>query len=412
MTGPPPDRNFPNGFAGAWAGDMAPGSAPNEMCQVNVGGDNGIYCWDTGTGAQTRHIAGAFPWTGISQRGLAYRPDDDSFYIGGWNEGILYHVAGFSHATPGQVLNQCNAPDFNISGLAWNPAVGQIWEATNSPTDTIYRVDPTTCATVSTLAHPNPNFNGAGLEMDESGNLWMIGQTPNTAYLIDSGVPAFTDVPWLSENPITGTIAPGGHTDVVVTVDTHGLAVGVYQATLTFRTNSGRQPNLSVPVRLIVPDYQTAVNCGGAAYTSTSGDPWSADQAYSSGSWGYIGQSNVDSDKKNIGGTSDPTLYQDDRRGSIEYRFDGLPNGVYQIELKFAELQNQKRGQRVFDVIAETTLLLPSLDIVGEVGKYYADDKTFFLPVTDGQLNLRFVLHQGSKEPIINAIRVTHRPDR
>ena len=101
-----------------------------------------------------------------------------------------------------------------------------------------------------------------------------------------------------------------------------------------------------------------------------------------------------------------------DRRGSIEYRFDGLPNGVYQIELKFAELQNQKRGQRVFDVIGETTLLLPSLDIAGEVGRYYADDKTFFLPVTDGQLNLRFVLRQGSKEPIINAIRVTHRPDR
>jgi hypothetical protein len=412
VTGPPPDRSFANGFAGAWAGDIAPGSAANEMCQVNVGGDNGIYCWDTGTGAQTRHIAGAFPWTGISQRGLAYRPDDDSFYIGGWNEGILYHVAGFSHATPGAVLNQCNTPDPNISGLAWNPAVGQVWVATNSPTDTIFRTDPTTCATVSTLAHPNPFFNGAGLEMDESGNLWMIGQTPNTAYLIDSGVPAFTDVPWLSENPITGTIAPGGHTDVVVTVDTHGLAVGVYQATLTFRTNSGRQPNLSVPVRLIVPDYQTAVNCGGAAYISTSGDPWAADQTYSSGSWGYIGQSNIDSDKKSIGGTSDPTLYKDDRRGSIEYRFDGLPNGVYQIELKFAELQNQKRGQRVFDVIGETTLLLPSLDIAGEVGRYYADDKTFFLPVTDGQLNLRFVLRQGSKEPIINAIRVTHRPDR
>jgi hypothetical protein len=62
-------------------------------------------------------------------------------------------------------------------------------------------------------------------------------------------------------------------------------------------------------------------------------------------------------------------------------------------------------------VIGETTILLPSLDIVGEVCKYYADDKTFFIPVTDGQLNLRFVLHQGSKEPIVNAIRVTHRPD-
>src|SRR4029453_13580502 len=240
VSGPPPLATFTNGFAGFWPADMAL-MGPNEMCQVNVGGDNGIYCWDTNTGAQTRHIAGAFPWTGISQRGLAYRPDDDSFYIGGWNEGILYHVAGFSHPTPGQVLGQCNAPDFNISGLAWNPAVGQVWEATNSPTDTILRVDPNTCAAVSTLNHPNPFFNGAGLEMDAEGNLWMIGQSPNTAYLVDSGVPAFSDVPWISENPSSGTLAAGGSQNIQVTVNTTGMAPGVYRATLTFVTDSGRQ---------------------------------------------------------------------------------------------------------------------------------------------------------------------------
>ena len=66
----------------------------NCMAQVNVGGDNGIYCWDLNTGAVVDSITGAFPWTGISQRGLAYRPDDNSFYIGGWNEGVVYHVRG------------------------------------------------------------------------------------------------------------------------------------------------------------------------------------------------------------------------------------------------------------------------------------------------------------------------------
>ena len=41
----------------------------------------------------------------------------------------------------------------------------------------------------------------------------------------------FTDVPWLSESPTSGTINPGGHTTVQVTVDTHGLIPGnVYQA--------------------------------------------------------------------------------------------------------------------------------------------------------------------------------------
>ena len=56
------------------------------MCQVAVGADNGIYCWDPATG-EVQDIARGGPWAGISQRGLAYNPDDDTFYIGGWNEG-------------------------------------------------------------------------------------------------------------------------------------------------------------------------------------------------------------------------------------------------------------------------------------------------------------------------------------
>ena len=46
--------------------------------------------------------------------------------------------------------------------------------------------------------------------MDEEGNLWMIDQSPNNVYLIESGVPAFSDVPWLSVSPSSGTLAPGG----------------------------------------------------------------------------------------------------------------------------------------------------------------------------------------------------------
>jgi hypothetical protein len=32
--------------------------------------------------------------------------------------------------------------------------------------------------------------------------------------------------------------------------------------------------------------------------------------------------------------------------------------------------------------------------------------------VTDGQLNIRFIQRQATKEPIIEAIQVIHRPDR
>jgi len=406
VGGPPPLASFPNGFAGAWPGDMAL-MGSNEMCQVNVGGDNGIYCWDTSTGAGTRHIAGSFPWTGISQRGLAYRPDDDSFYIGGWNEGILYHVAGFSHPTPGAVLGQCSPADPNISGLAWNPAVGQVWEATNSPTDTIFRVDPSTCATVSTLNHPNPFFNGAGLEMDENGNLWMIGQSPNTAYLVDSGVPAFSDVPWLSETPTDGTINPGGHTDIAVKVDTTGLAPGTtYTATLTFRTNSGRQPNLSVPVRVVVPAL--GFNAGGSAYTDTAGAPWLADRAYTAANKaGYVQKPpKTASTKSAIAGTDDDPLYQAARVDSMTYRFSGLPNFTYRLQLKFAEIQNKSPGQRQFDVIVNGQPYLIAFDIAALAGQNNALDRTTLVSPVNGEITVQLATRRSTGVPILNAVRV------
>jgi hypothetical protein len=404
VTGPPSLRSHAVTWAGAWPGDMSPSSGANEMCQVNVGGDNGIYCWDLDSGAVTRSITGAFAWTGISQRGLAYRPDDDSYYIGGWNEGIVYHVAGFSHPTPGAVISQCNPADPDISGLTWNSAVGHLWMATNSPSDTVYRIDPTTCATVSTLAHPQPFFNGAGLEMDDEGNLWMISQSPNTVYLIDSGVPAFSDVPWLSESPTSGTVAPGGSQPVDVTVDTSGLAPGEYSARLTFRTNSGRQPTITVPVRLIV---HLNVNAGGDLYTDTVGAIWSVDQAYVAGSYGYTGGRAV-STRRPIAGTPDQPLYQDGRVGGHEYRFDGLPNGTYEVTLKFAEIQNQRAGRRIFDVAIEGAPVLFGFDIAAAAGDINtAVDRTFVVSVTDGQLNVNFLIRRGFGVPLINAIGVT-----
>jgi hypothetical protein len=413
VNGTPTGRSWPTTWAGAWPGDMAYDASRGIMCQVNVGGDNGIYCFDPNTGNVAASITGSFPWAGISQRGLAYRPDDDSFYIGGWNEGILYHIQGLSGANPGAVISQCNPPDGNISGLAWNSAAGIVWEATNSPTDTIYELNPDTCAVLNTLPHPNPGYNGAGLAMDEAGNLWMIGQSPNTAYLVDSGVPSFTDVPWLSEDPTSGTIDPGSAQQVAVTVDTTGLAPGVYMATLFVDSNSGRQPIIEVPVQLVVPAYQTGVNAGDGVYTDSLGDTWMADQAYTDGSWGYMNdKSKPRYTKLTIGGTSDSLLYQYYREDPSEYRFDGLPSGVYEIDLRFTEPNNMKPGKRIFDVIAEGNLVIPSLDIAYDVGDFYADNYTLFVPVTDGELNLRLVSNKSYAPAIISAIRVTNRPDK
>ena len=219
----------------------------------------------------------------------------------------------------------------------------------------------------------------------------------------------FTDVPWLSESPTSGTINPGGHTDVQVTVDTHGLAPGtVYQATLTFRTNSGRRPNLSVPVRLVVPAL--GLNSGGGAYTDVAGDPWLADRAYTAANQaGYIqSPRRTASTRSAIGGTDDDPLYKDARISPMTYRISGLPEGVYRLELKFAEIQNKNPGQRQFDVIVNGSPYLIAFDISALVGQDYALDRTLLVSPVGGEISVQLANRQAHGEPILNAVRVGH----
>ena len=203
-------------WVGTWIADMTYLPGPKLLCQVNVGGVNrGIYCWDpaTGTVAGSIGVGQTLPWTvdttsnkPVSQRGLAYRAADDTFYIGGWptpsgpTQGVIYHIKGLSYPDKGAVISQCRPPDPNISGLAYNAVFNVLWAATNGENDTIYALDPDTCAIVptvglngtGTLPHPDPGFNGAGLEMDENGNLWMVSQGSAKAFLIASGLSAST----------------------------------------------------------------------------------------------------------------------------------------------------------------------------------------------------------------------------
>ena len=85
---------------------------------------------------------------------------------------------------------------------------------------------------------------------------------------------------------------------------------------------------------------------------------------------------------------------------------------MYQVDLRFAELLGAKLGKRLFDVIVENTLVLPAHDIRYEVGLLAADPWTFFVEVTDGRLDVRIVPRAGYDKPVINALRVSHRPGR
>ncbi|HKB19782.1 MAG TPA: carboxypeptidase regulatory-like domain-containing protein [Gaiellaceae bacterium] len=217
----------------------------------------------------------------------------------------------------------------------------------------------------------------------------------------------FTDVPWLSESPTSGTIDPGGHTTVQVTVDTHGLIPGnVYQAKLTFRTNSGRRPNLTVPVRLVVPAL--GLNSGGGAYMSPGGEPWLADRVYTAANQaGYVqSPKKTASTRSAIGGTDEDPLYQDARISPMVYRITGLPDAVYKLELKFAEIQNKSPGQRQFDVIVNGNPYLIAFDISALVGRDFALDRTSLVHPVNGEITVQLAKRQAQGEPLLSAIRV------
>jgi hypothetical protein len=113
-----------------------------------------------------------------------------------------------------------------------------------------------------------------------------------------------------------------------------------------------------------------------------------------------------------IGGTTDDPLYQTARISPMTYRFTGLPSGAYQVELRFAEIQNKRPGQRQFDVIVNGSPYLIAFDISAQVGKNFALDKTLFVNVTGGEVSVQLANRRSAGDPILNAIRVTNRPDR
>ncbi|MFC0113131.1 S8 family serine peptidase [Kibdelosporangium aridum] len=408
-------QTFPSNFGG-WPGDLAFVPSRNLVCQVTVGGDNAIKCLNPQTGALVSSITGS-PWTSISQRGLAYRADDDTFYIGGWNEGTIYKVKGLSYPDPGALVSSCRpaASLTAISGLAYSPR-GVLWVATNSSTDTIAALNPDTCAQVATVPDPDATttFSGAGLELDETGNLWVISQSSagkSKATLIESPIPSFADVPWLSQSAVTGTLAAGVGQQIEVSIDATNLKPGVHGATIFLVTNSAKRSTITIPVKVIVPKARIGVDAGGSGGVDALGDTWSPDQAYSTGGLGWLGQSSKPvSTTEAISGTSEQSLYQTQREGAYEYRFDGLAKGVYQVELNYAELGWTDPNARLFDVIIEGRLVTPALDVAGEVGGFAALATSQFVQVDDGQLNVRFVARTGA--PIVNGVRVTERPDR
>ena len=146
------------------------------------------------------------------------------------------------------------------------------------------------------------------------------------------------------------------------------------------------------------------VNAGGPAYHDTKGHAWSADYGFNTGSH------SITAPKSTVTATSDPTLFKSARVGTssgtqLQYQFK-VTNGLYKVNLYFAETYFTKAKQRVFDVQMQGATLFSALDIFAQAGRNHALVKSAQVSVTNGQLVIRFVHHANANVPVISAVEI------
>lgn len=194
---------------------------------------------------------------------------------------------------------------------------------------------------------------------------------------------------------------------------TPGGGGGGVPAPATRTATPTRTPCLNCPTPAPITAGQAfdiLVNVGGPDYTDRQGRLWQADQAYSAGetAWGYtLGEAEAGefAGARPIGGTSDSPLYQDERWGMTGYVFT-VPDGRYEVELRFAEQFVAQKGERVFHVRVQNQAALPAFDIVAAAGgPFIAVNRIVTTTVSGGLLTIGFAWQ--AENPVLAAVRVS-----
>jgi Malectin domain len=148
--------------------------------------------------------------------------------------------------------------------------------------------------------------------------------------------------------------------------------------------------------------WPVRVAAGRSNRIESAGNVWNADSDYDGGK--------TYSTVKPVAGTATPELYQSERfnEGPFEYRLC-VPNGVYTVKLKFAEIWFDSAGKRIFDVALNGTKVLMRFDVAAEAkGASRAIDREFRTTVGDGRLVIQFL--PVVSNPKVSAIEVAPVP--
>ncbi len=138
-----------------------------------------------------------------------------------------------------------------------------------------------------------------------------------------------------------------------------------------------------------------AVNVGaGSQFTDENGIIWTNDQQYNNNSWGFVSDSTAQKKftKSIIGSNSDP-IFQHYREGVEEYRFD-VEDGLYEVDIYFAELEYKKPTERIMDISINNNVVWHNLDLAKEYGQQTAVNRKFIVKVDNNQgisINLKAI---------------------
>ena len=185
-------------------------------------------------------------------------------------------------------------------------------------------------------------------------------------------------------------------------------AAGLYTApsaldapqTVTVTATSTVDPTKSASVVAQLGTFvPIRVNAGGPSHIDPTGVFWNGDTGYDKGIAYSAGAT--------ISNTLTPYLYLTEHfhTGAFQYQFY-VPNGTYQVKLKFAEIFFSQAGQRVFNVAINGVPQLFSYDIVADAGgPDRAVDRLFIVQASDGQITIEFT--PVISNPKVSAIEIT-----
>lgn len=150
----------------------------------------------------------------------------------------------------------------------------------------------------------------------------------------------------------------------------------------------------SISVSSTVGDPLVArVTAGATTILDAGGAMWTPDAVFADDGKAWTGTTP-------ISGTDDDALFQSERYAVRGYTFPVPAQGYYKVTLNASELYWRNAGQRVFDVSAEGTTVLPGVDLVKAVGPTTAYTATFTTLVTDGALNVKLT-------PVVDSAKVS-----